>query len=234
MFPIIARQPTMSSREIAELTGSTHDNVLKTVRRLVAEGVVSGNETPYAHPQNGQTYQEFQLDFRNTMVVVSGYSAELRAAIIDRWQELEKQASPASQTLPSTQAKAFIQDMLDVAALFKVPEHIAQVEAVKGARLTHGVDFSVLLLSAPAQNDIKAEEEMLEPTELGKRFGFSSIRMNQVLASYGLQVKTDEGWTPTADGAGLCARHQWVKAGKSGYNWKWKVQAISDLIAEKV
>jgi len=50
MFPIIARQPTMSSREIAELTGSTHDNVLKTVRRLVAEGVVSGNETPLRPP----------------------------------------------------------------------------------------------------------------------------------------------------------------------------------------
>lgn len=47
---------TMSSREIAELTGSTHDNVLKTVRALIKRGVVSGNETPYVHPQNGQTY----------------------------------------------------------------------------------------------------------------------------------------------------------------------------------
>lgn len=38
---------TMSSREIAELTGSTHDNVLKTVRTLVAKRVVSSNDTPY-------------------------------------------------------------------------------------------------------------------------------------------------------------------------------------------
>ncbi len=86
---------TMTSREIAELTGSTHDNVLKTVRRLVAEGVVSGNETPYLHPQNGQTYLQFALSFRDTMVVISGYSAELRAKIIDRWQELEAEAAPA-------------------------------------------------------------------------------------------------------------------------------------------
>jgi len=84
---------TMSSREIAELTSSTHDNVLKTVRRLVTEGVVFGNETPYTHPQNGQTYTEFLLSFRDTMVVVSGYSAELRARIIDRWQQLEEQVS---------------------------------------------------------------------------------------------------------------------------------------------
>jgi anti-repressor protein len=81
---------TMSSREVAELTGSTHDNVLKTIRRLVEEGVVSCNETPYRHPQNGQHYAEFLLSFRDTMVVVSGYSAQLRAKIIDRWQELEQ------------------------------------------------------------------------------------------------------------------------------------------------
>ncbi|WP_298700958.1 phage regulatory protein/antirepressor Ant [uncultured Brevundimonas sp.] len=85
--------PTMSSREIADLTGSTHDNVLKTVRGLIKRGVVSGNETPYVHPQNGQTYSEVHLDYRNTMVVVSGYSVELRAKIIDRWQALEQQVA---------------------------------------------------------------------------------------------------------------------------------------------
>ncbi|MGW7235683.1 phage antirepressor KilAC domain-containing protein [Pseudomonas fulva] len=79
----------MSSREIAQLTGSTHDNVLKTVRQLVKKGVVSSNETPYTHQQNGQQYSEFLLTYRDTLVVVSGYSVELRARIIDRWQELE-------------------------------------------------------------------------------------------------------------------------------------------------
>lgn len=94
----IATQQTMtrhvmSSREIANLTGSTHDNVLKTVRQLVKKGVVSSNETPYTHRQNGQTYTEFLLSYRDTMVVVSGYSVELRAKIIDRWQDLEQQAA---------------------------------------------------------------------------------------------------------------------------------------------
>ena len=86
---------TMSSREIAELTGITHDNVLKTVRSLIDRGVVSKNETPYTHPQNGQTYSEFRLNYRDTMVVVSGYSVELRARIIDRWQELEAKGGHA-------------------------------------------------------------------------------------------------------------------------------------------
>lgn len=87
---------TMSSREIADLTGSTHDNVLKTVRGLIDKGVISRNDTPYipyTHPQNGQVYFEFLLPYRDTMVVVSGYSVELRAKIIDRWQELEQQVA---------------------------------------------------------------------------------------------------------------------------------------------
>jgi len=103
---------TMSSREIAELTKSSHDNVMKTIRRLIAEGVVLGNETPYHHPQNGQTYNEFLLSFRDTLVVVSGYNADLRARIIDRWQELERGAVVRVSTpepapsLPRTFAEA--------------------------------------------------------------------------------------------------------------------------------
>lgn len=95
---------TMSSREIAELTGSTHDNVLKTVRALVAKGVVSSNDTPYIHPQNGQIYREFLLSQRDTLVVVSGYSVELRARIIDRWQDLEARADQFQ--IPATYAEA--------------------------------------------------------------------------------------------------------------------------------
>ncbi|WP_072392626.1 Rha family transcriptional regulator [Pseudomonas sp. NFACC09-4] len=94
----------MSSREIAELTGSSHDNVLKTIRTYVAKGVVSSNDTPYVHPQNGQVYREFLLTQRDTLVVVSGYSVELRARIIDRWQELEAQVGQFQ--IPATYAEA--------------------------------------------------------------------------------------------------------------------------------
>lgn len=118
---------TMTSREIAELTGSSHDSVLKTVRRLNAEGVVSANETPYQHPQNGQMYYEYRMSFRDTMVVVSGYSAELRAKIIDRWQELE--ASTAAQ-LPQTFAQAL---RLAAEQAETIEAQAAQIEAAKPA-----------------------------------------------------------------------------------------------------
>lgn len=96
---INSNQPlTMSSREIAKTVGATHDSVLKTIRSLVERGVVSGNEAQYQHEQNKQWYPEFNLDYRNTMVVVSGYSPELRAAVVDRWLELEERANPKALT----------------------------------------------------------------------------------------------------------------------------------------
>lgn len=94
---------TMSSREIAELVDSKHEVVLKTVRAMVAKGIVSANEATYTHPQNGQVYPEFILNYRDSLILASGYSAELRARIIDRWQELERQQAPS---LPQTFADA--------------------------------------------------------------------------------------------------------------------------------
>lgn len=95
---------TMTSREIAELVGTPHDSVLKTVRRLIVEGIVFGNETPYTHEQNGQSYTQFLLSFRDTMIVASGYSPMMRAKIIDRWQELEAQQD--AHVIPKTMAQA--------------------------------------------------------------------------------------------------------------------------------
>ena len=95
----------MSSREVALLTGKSHDNVLRDARRLVVEGVLKSEETPYLHPQNGQAYPEFLLSQRDTLVLVSGYNAHLRAKIIDRWQELEAKVITQFQ-IPTSFAEA--------------------------------------------------------------------------------------------------------------------------------
>ncbi|WP_342622606.1 Rha family transcriptional regulator [Pseudomonas alkylphenolica] len=64
----------MSSREIAELIGKNHDNVLRDARAPVKQGVLKSEETPYTHPQNGQAYPEFLLGRRDTLVLVSGWA----------------------------------------------------------------------------------------------------------------------------------------------------------------
>ncbi len=91
---------TMSSLEIAELTVKSHDNILRDIRKMLNEldGGVTKFEETYKHPQNGQVYPIFNLPKRECFILVSGYNLKLRAAIIDRWQELENQSKPAMPT----------------------------------------------------------------------------------------------------------------------------------------
>lgn len=83
---------TMSTREIAELTGKRHDHVMADAKAMLEElggGVPEIQDTPYTHQQNGQTYREYLLPKRESLILVSGYSVAMRARIIDRWEALE-------------------------------------------------------------------------------------------------------------------------------------------------
>lgn len=95
---------TMSSREIAELTGKRHDHVMADIRKMLEDiGIQSPEFSGDYTDGRGRTYECFNLPKRETLILVSGYSVNLRAKIIDRWQELEKAASPV---LPKTYADA--------------------------------------------------------------------------------------------------------------------------------
>ena len=105
----------MSSREMADLCNKSHDNVLKLIRSLAERGIVK-NTTPhqYTHEQNGQQYIEFLSDQRDSLVVVARLSPEFTAAVIDRWQALEAQAT--NPVIPQTlsQALRLAADQADV------------------------------------------------------------------------------------------------------------------------
>lgn len=88
----------MSSREIARLVQSKHSDVKRSAERLAAGGILSAPlaHTPYQHEQNGQWYEEFWFNKRDSLVIVARMSPEFTAAVVDRWQELERGKVPQS------------------------------------------------------------------------------------------------------------------------------------------
>lgn len=108
LIHVAAGPLTMSSREIAGLTGKRHDNVMAVCRSLHAAGVCPEiQETPYHHAQNGQTYLECLLTKRDSLVLIARLSPEFTARVVDRWQELEaQQAQPARPAVPQSFAQA--------------------------------------------------------------------------------------------------------------------------------
>ena len=95
---------TMSSREIAELTGKRHDNVMAVIRELIKAHILTSEiqELDYVH--RGNTYKYFLLNKRDSLVLVARLSPEFTAHIVDRWQELEQKLNPVfnlPQDLPT-------------------------------------------------------------------------------------------------------------------------------------
>lgn len=82
---------TMSSREIAKLTGKRHDNVMSDIRIMFESLNIQSPEFLGDYKDSkGRTYSQFNLPKRETLILVSGYNVALRAKIIDRWIELEE------------------------------------------------------------------------------------------------------------------------------------------------
>ena len=82
--------PTMSSREIADLCNKRHDNVMADIKKMLSDLDLHAPDFSGTYKTGrGNEYECFNLPKRETLILVSGYKLELRARIIDRWQELE-------------------------------------------------------------------------------------------------------------------------------------------------
>jgi len=104
-------QLTMSSREIAELAGKQHRNVLADCDKLnniyQKKGMLKIKQTPYIEPQNGQEYREYKLTKMQTMDLLTGYNIELRIAVNRRWAELEMKNQLPDFNNPALAARAW-------------------------------------------------------------------------------------------------------------------------------
>lgn len=104
---------TMSSREIAELTGKHHKHVLRDIRAML-DALGGGPDLGHVREdRDGRGYTIcFHLDKELTETLVTGYSIPLRHKVIKRLHELESQnAAPAWIENLSPHARVVIEDL---------------------------------------------------------------------------------------------------------------------------
>ena len=106
-----AKARTMTSREIAELTGKRHDHVMADIRKMLEDlNLSSADFATQYKDSTGRMQPCFQLPKRETLILVSGYSIPMRARIVDRWEALETgKAVPAMVAQPYSAAVEAIQ-----------------------------------------------------------------------------------------------------------------------------
>ena len=190
----------MTSLEIAELTGKRHDNVMADIKAMLEElgGVLSFQDT-YIHPQNGQKYPCFNLPKRECLILVSGYNIKMRAAIIDRWRELETQL-PEVSTNSSQNAFDLIPSVIRAAEALGLVGNYAKLSADKAVKTLTGYS-PIALLGIELVKEV--QELNLTPTEIGQQLTppLSAINVNLLLAGLGLQSTVGNKWEATGLGS---------------------------------
>ena len=117
---------TMSSLEIAGLTGKAHKHVLADIRKLLSElGFQPAEFSARYIDGKGESRECYALPQRECLILVSGYSIRMRAAIIDRWQALEAALTPEGDTFDMRAVGGMVKGILAKQLLEIVPSLVA-------------------------------------------------------------------------------------------------------------
>ena len=89
---------TMGTREIAALLNKNHSDIKRSAKRLQTAQILTQPLALLNFDHKGNTYTEYLLNKRDSMILVAQNSPEFLAAVIDRWQELENNQHKLPQT----------------------------------------------------------------------------------------------------------------------------------------
>lgn len=88
----VGNVPMMSSREIGELTGKEHKNVIRDIRTMLDSLQEDGSNLShqFREEKDARGYTSmFHIDRELTDTLLTGYSIPLRRKVIARWHEFE-------------------------------------------------------------------------------------------------------------------------------------------------
>ena len=245
----------VSSIDVAAVFEKEHKNVMASIRELIEQkpeiGRLNFQQSSYINSQNKQQ-PCYLMDRDGFTLLAMGFTGtkalDFKLMYIQSFNEMEKELREREKSeAKPVAAKSKIESIIEGGKLLSdwlgVPKHIAAKETVKEVKRLTGVDYSMLLTASPIMDNIKKEEQMLEPKELGNIFkqelfnkgfthGNTGANVNSFLSFKGFQMKHGNVWEPTCvvtEGKHY-VRHAWDKGSKSGYNYKWNKSFFESLL----
>ena len=191
MTDLIIKKETMTSLEIAEVTGKRHDSILRDIRNILSQGVDAHNvvETSYTDKSNRQQ-KCYTLTKKGCLILASGYDVILREKIINRWEELETKERNQYQ-VPQSFAEAL---MLAAKQQEQIEEQQRQIEANSKEIVELNGAIAEMEPKVTYVDMILASKETVTTTQIAQDYGQSAKAFNVLLRNFGVQHKVGGQW----------------------------------------
>ena len=250
MNELINTNLTISSREIAKLTGKRHDNVMSDIKKMLTELDLRSPEFSgdYIDGQ-GRTYSCYHLPRRELLILVSGYSITMRAKIIDRWQELETEANyrPKIASPSNLNTDAYLESAKIMKATSDVLKDFINDKnqlAISSSQVGYQATGVDIVKASGLQLIASTQKQLLTPSQIGKQMqpSMSGQKVNVLLEDKGFQLKStdDKGkcvWLITEKGEAFGIYQDTGKRRSCGApvrQFKWYSSVIDELQALEV
>ena len=194
---------TITSLEIAELTGREHKSVMRSIREM-EEGWVKICGCKFAltsrevQQPNGGTREVpcYELNKRECLYIATKFNDEARAKLIIRWEELETKERTGGFVVPQTFSQALMlaakqQEQIEEqrAALAQQGEEIVKLSN-EVMTMKPKATYYDLILNNPSTVTI---------TQIAQDYGMSAKKFNQILSDFRIQHKVNKQWILYAD-----------------------------------
>ena len=191
MTDLIIKKETMTSLEIAEVTGKRHDSILRDIRNILSQGVDAHNfvETYYTDKSNRQQ-KCYTLTKKGCLILASGYDVILREKIINRWEELETKERNQYKG-PQSFAEAL---MLAAKQQEQIEEQQRQLEANSKEIVELNGAIAEMEPKVTYVDMILASNETVTTTQIAQDYGQSAKAFNVLLRNFGVQHKVGGQW----------------------------------------
>lgn len=197
MTELMSIKETMSSLQIAEITGKQHQHVMRDIRVLLEQGVDVSNFGLINYTDNRNRQQAcYELTKKGCLILASGYNALLREKIINRWEELETQHRNGGFVVPQTYSEALMLAAQQAEQLEEAQKQIVLKEETITAQET------VIKEQAPKveyYDTVLTSTSTYTATQIAKEFGWSAVTLNRKLHEKRVQFKQGEQWLLYAD-----------------------------------
>ena len=207
---VIGKTETMTSLEIAEVTGKNHAHIMRDIRNLLSQGVSESNFGLSSYKQaqpNGGTKNVpcYELTKKGCLILASGYDALLREKIINRWEELETkerednfqvpQSFSQALLLAAKQQKQIEQQQLMLEAKESTIAEQSKVIEERGEQIAElSRDILEMKPKVSYYDMILNNKSTVTVTQIAQDYGMSAKAFNKTLFSLHVQHKVNGQW----------------------------------------